>query len=261
MTPTPPAAATAGDTAAAAATRTAPGTPRAPRIGVTTYTEDASWRGWHRRACLVPQDFLHPLERAGALPVLLPGGGRAEAVDLAGWLDGLLLVGGPDIDPARYGMPRHAVTTGVEPARDGWELALLGAALDADLPVLGVCRGMQLLNVVRGGTLRQHITLPAGTPVHRPDGSSFGRVEVGMRRDRLPGAVLGPSLAVACHHHQAVDTLGAGLVATGWSEDGTVESIELTGRTFVLGTQWHPEVGADPRLFRAFVRAAGRRRC
>lgn len=231
---------------------------RAPRIGVTTYQEHASWRGWHRRASLVPRDFLTPLVDAGALPLLLPPhGGAAEAVDLAQWLDGLLLVGGPDVDPARYGEQREPGTIGVEPERDAWELALLRAVLDADIPILGVCRGMQLLNVARGGTLRQNIA----DPLHQPDGSRFGCIEVELAEDLLPGALLGSTTTVACYHHQAVDALGADLVVTGRSKDGTVESLQLAGREFVLGVQWHPEVGTDPLLFKAFVQAAGRRPC
>jgi len=233
---------------------------RAPRIGVTTYQEDASWRGWHRRASLVPRDFLDPLAAAGALPVLLPpDGGPAEAADLAGWLDGLLLVGGPDVDPARYGAEADPRTSGMQADRDSWELALLRAALDADLAVLGVCRGMQLLNVALGGTLCQHLDDP--DRAHQPAGSSFGTIGVELVETALPGALLGPATTVACYHHQAVEALGAGLVATGWSDDGTVESLQEPDRAFVLGIQWHPEVGTDSRLFKEFVRAAGRARC
>ena len=238
----------------------ADGPARTPRIGVTTYQEDASWRGWHRRASLTPRDFLDPLVSAGALPLLLPpDGGPAEAADLAGLLDGLLLVGGPDLDPARYGRPREADTTGVQPERDDWELALLAAALDADLPVLGVCRGMQVLNVVRGGTLRQDLADPG----HQPAGSTFGVTEVRMAGDLLPGTLLGQAATVACYHHQGVDRLGDGLVATGWSEDGTVESVQLPDRAFAVGIQWHPEVRPEfrSRLFAALVAAARRRAC
>lgn len=238
----------------------APATPaagtRSPRVGVTTYQEDASWRGWHRRASLVPRDFLDPVAAAGGLPLLLPpDGGRAEAADLVAVLDGLLLVGGPDVDPELYGRPREPGTSGVEPARDRWELALVRAALDADLPVLGVCRGLQLLNVACGGTLRQDLADPA----HQPDGCRFGRVDVRMSADLLPGTLLGTVATVPCYHHQAVDALGAGLVATGWSADGTVESVQLAGREFVVGMQWHPEVHADARVFAGFVGAAHRR--
>ncbi|PRY38862.1 gamma-glutamyl-gamma-aminobutyrate hydrolase family protein [Umezawaea tangerina] len=231
-------------------------TSRAPRIGVTTYQENASWRGWHRSASLVPRDFLSPLADAGALPLMLPpDGGPAEAADLAAWLDGLLLVGGPDVDPARYGARREEHTGGAERKRDEWELALLAAALDAGIPVLGVCRGMQLLNVVRGGTLRQDI----GKTDHQPEGSRFGSVVVTMVEDLMPGALIGPSTTVSCYHHQAVDVLGAGLVATGRSADGTVESLQLTDRDFVVGVQWHPEVGGDQSLFKAFATAAAGR--
>lgn len=232
---------------------------RTPRIGLTTYQEQASWRGWDRSASLVPRDFLDPLLAAGALPVLLPpAGGAAAAADLVGWLDGLLLVGGPDVEPARYGRAREADTGDAETARDEWELALLRAAIEVDLPIFGVCRGMQLLNVARGGTLKQEI----GEPVHQPAPNSFGRVEVSLAADRLPGSVLGALTTVACYHHQAVDRLGEGVDVTGWSEHGTVESLQLTGSTFALGVQWHPEVdSADARLFKSFVDAAGRFRC
>jgi putative glutamine amidotransferase len=239
--------------------RTSPGAAaRAPRIGVTTYQEDASWRGWHRRASLVPRDFLDPLADAGALPLLLPpDGGEAEAADLAGWLDGLLVVGGPDVDPAYYGMAREPSTTGVQTRRDAWELHLLRAALDAGIAILGICRGMQLLNVVQGGTLCQDI----GEPAHQPHGSCFGQIEVALAGARLPGSLLGSATTVDCYHHQGVEVLGTDVVATGWSADGTIESLELAERDFALGIQWHPEVGADRRLFSAFVRAAGRRAC
>ncbi len=227
---------------------------RAPRIGVTTYTEDASWRGWHRRASLVPRDYLEPLAGTGALPVLLPpDGGAAEAADLMRWLDALLLTGGPDVEPARYGRPPEPATCDVQPERDHWELALLRAALGARRPVLAVCRGMQVLNVARGGTLRQDIADRA----HQPDGCRFGHVPVELAAGQLPGALLGPATTTACYHHQAIDQLGAGLTATGWSADGTIESIQLDGHEFVVGVQWHPEALADGRLFKALVNAAG----
>jgi putative glutamine amidotransferase len=220
------------------------------RIGVTTYQEDASWRGWHRRASLVPRDFLDPLAAAGALPVLLPpDGGATDAADLAEWLDGLLLVGGPDIGPANYAGVPGPYTVGVQSERDTWEIALLRAALDAGISILGVCRGMQLLNVVRGGTLCQDIAAPA----HRPVGNRFGAVEVTLDPDRLPGALLGETATVPCYHHQGVGRLGTGLVATGWSRDGTVEAVQLTGRAFAVGVQWHPEAGQDDALFRSLI--------
>lgn len=240
------------------ATITGTGGGRAPRIGVTTYQEDASWRGWHRRASLVPRDFLDPLAAGGAVPLLLPpDGDAAAAAELMDWLDGLLLVGGPDVDPDRYGAPRQAGTSGVQPARDAWELALLHAALAADRAVLGVCRGMQLLNVALGGTLRQDL----GDPSHQPAGSRFGSVRVSFAADALPGTAVGATMTVPCYHHQAVDTPGAGLVVTGRSEDGTVESLQLPDRRFVVGVQWHPEVHPDRPLFAELVRAAGSVRC
>jgi len=231
---------------------------RAPRIGVTTYQEDASWRGWHRRASLVPRDFIDPLTATGAVPVLLPPvDDTAAATDLARWLDGVLLVGGPDVDPVLYDAPRDGRSAGVERARDDWELALLRAALAEGIAVLGVCRGMQLLNVACGGTLHQHIDAPE----HRPEGSAFGRVRVALEAGALPGVWLGTEITVDCYHHQAVDVLGTGVVVTGRSADGTVESLQVTGQKFAVGVQWHPEVGHDARLFKAFVAAAGGAMC
>lgn len=229
---------------------------RAPRIGVTTYQEDASWRGWNRRASLVPRDFLDPIAAAGGLPILLPpDGDRAAARDLVAWLDGLLLVGGPDVDPGRYGRERESGTGDAQGDRDSWEIALAEAALDADLAILGVCRGLQLLNVVCGGTLRQEI----GRPGHQPEGSKFGSVEVTLDERLMPGALMGAATEVSCYHHQGIERLGAGLVATGWCADGGVESVQHSTRDFVVGVQWHPEVGGDSRLFKAFVHAAGAR--
>jgi Predicted glutamine amidotransferases len=231
-----------------------------PKIGIVPYTEDASWRGWHRRASLVPTDCLEAVARAGGVPILLPAQWipthglpphriDSQAVDITAWIDGLLLVGGPDIDPAHYRQAREPETDGIQPERDAWELALLRAALAVGVPILGICRGMQLLNVVRGGTLRQQTT------GHRPVGATFEGMEIRLDVARLPGSTLGATTRGHCHHHQTVDVLGAGLVATAWSPEGIVEAIELAERPFTVGVQWHPEVGSDPRLFDALVRA------
>ncbi len=215
----------------------------AARIGITTYQEDASWRGWSRRACLVPVDFVEPVARAGGLPILLPPYGDAlAAAEVAAWIDGLLLVGGPDI--------------GDETRRDAWESALLNEALGADLPVLGVCRGMQLMNVVRGGDLIEDLRRDNELLVHQPAGNTFAANDIKLEAGQLPGKVIGDRVQSACYHHQAVATLGASVVPTGWSADGTVEALELIDRHFAVGVQWHPEVGPDSQLFDALVHAA-----
>lgn len=231
-----------------------------PVIGISTYEEAATWRGWHRQVSLVPTDFVAGVAEAGATPVLLPPfAGRAEAERVLLGIDGVLLVGGADIAPELYGSPRDARTGPPAPARDEWEAALIRVALDRDLPILGVCRGMQMLNVVRGGTLRQHLPSVVGTDDHQPDAPRFATNVVRLTPENLPGSVLGDRHRAACYHHQAIDTLGDGLIATGWASDGTIEAIVDTEHPFAVGVQWHPEVETDRRLFAALVAATDRR--
>ncbi|WP_406207928.1 gamma-glutamyl-gamma-aminobutyrate hydrolase family protein [Kitasatospora sp. NBC_01560] len=228
-----------------------PDGPPRPLIGITSYQDEAAWAVWHQRAALVPQTYVDAVSAAGGTPVLLPPqpGGAGRLLDV---LDGLVLAGGPDVDPARYGAAADPHTGPPHPARDDWELALLHGALERDLPLLGVCRGMQLLNVALGGTLRQH--LPERS--HRIVPARFVRHRVDVRPGTRAAAVLGPAAEVSCYHHQAVDRLGTGLHATAHSADGTVEALELPGRRFALGVQWHPETDPDdPRLFHALVTA------
>lgn len=232
-----------------------------PTVGITTYQEDASWRGWHRHASLVPTDFVAAVTAAGGVPVLLPPSGagpEAEAV-MAG-LDGLLLVGGADIDPALYGAEPGPWTGVPAPERDVWESALLRLAVESDRAVLGVCRGMQLMNVLYGGTLLAHLPERVGNDDHQPAEAAFASTRVTLRPDALPGSLLGAAYDLPCFHHQAVDTLGAGVVATGWSPDGVVETLTLAGPSFALGMQGHPEVGPCRPVFEAFVAAAAAHR-
>jgi gamma-glutamyl-gamma-aminobutyrate hydrolase PuuD len=227
-----------------------------PVLGITTYLESARWGFWDRAAALVPRSYLDAAVAAGGVPVLLPpaAGGAFDAVRA---IDGLLLSGGADVDPARYGeVPGpHAIT---RPDRDSWELELLHAALEQGRPVLAVCRGMQLLNVAFGGSLHQHLPDLVDSDDHLPVMGVFGRVDVRVAPDsRLAGIIGTVDLTVSCHHHQAVRELGAGLVASAWAVDGSVEAIEHPGHSFVLGVQWHPEEDvADVRLLGAFARAA-----
>ncbi|MFD8786409.1 gamma-glutamyl-gamma-aminobutyrate hydrolase family protein [Kitasatospora sp. NPDC059599] len=224
---------------------------RRPLIGITSYQDDAAWSVWNQRASLVPQTYVDAVVRAGGTPVLLPPqpGGADHLLDA---LDGLVLAGGPDIDPARYAADADPRTGPPHHARDGWESLLLHTALTRDLPVLGVCRGMQLLNVELGGTLLQH--LPDGN--HQIVPARYVRHRVTLVAGSRLAGLLGPTAEVSCYHHQAVDRLGAGLQVTARSADGTVEGIELTGQRFALGVQWHPEANPeDLRLFQALVAA------
>ncbi|WP_327072363.1 gamma-glutamyl-gamma-aminobutyrate hydrolase family protein [Kitasatospora purpeofusca] len=223
--------------------------PRRPLIGISTYQDDAAWSVWHQRAALLPQTYVDAVVRAGGTPVLLPPqpGGADHLLDA---LDGLVLAGGPDLDPAGYGADADPRTGPPHHARDDWESTLLRAALARDLPLLGVCRGMQLLNVELGGTLLQH--LPDGS--HQKVPAQFVRHRVEVADGSRLADVLGPDAEVSCYHHQAVDRLGRGLRPTARGADGTVEALELDGHRFALGVQWHPETDPDDlRLFRALT--------
>ena len=225
-----------------------------PLIGISTYREQARWGAWDLPAVLLPASYADAVAEAGGEPVLLPTGAvSAEAVRR---LDGLVLAGGADVDPARYGHPAGPHTTVLRPERDAAELAVLQAALSRDLPLLAICRGMQLLNVELGGDLLQHLPDIPGAGIHNPGAGLLAgrqvRTAPGTQLDRL----LGPTAAVDCHHHQALDRIAPGLTPSAWAEDGLVEAVEAAGRRFCLGVQWHPEASADRRLFEALVSAA-----
>jgi putative glutamine amidotransferase len=226
---------------------------RPPRIGVTTYRERAAWGVWDEAADLLPSSYSAAIRNSGGVVLLLPPGDPATAADLLDGLDGLVIAGGADVDPGRYRAGR-AVETGPPRAdRDDWELALIAAAMEVSLPLLGICRGMQVLNVALGGTLVQHLPHVVGHDGHCPSVGVHGRHDVAVRPDSRLGAVLDAHVEVATYHHQGVDRLGTDLVATGWSEDGTVEAIEHCGAGWVVGVQWHPEVHDGQTLFAAFV--------
>ena len=232
------------------------GSDRRPRIGLTTSLEPARYGVWSREAALLPRAYVDVVARVGGWPLLLPpvAGLGADVVDA---LDGLVLSGGGDVAPSRYGAAPHPRTGGTSDVRDAAEEALLRAALARDVPVLGVCRGMQVLNVTLGGTLVQHLPEVVGHDGHRPGPATFGRTRVRLDADSLVGRLLGDDVEVDCSHHQAVHVLSPELVAVGRAEDGTVEAVELRGPRFAVGVQWHPEVdGDDCRLFQALVDAA-----
>jgi gamma-glutamyl-gamma-aminobutyrate hydrolase PuuD len=226
-----------------------------PRIGATTYREPARWGVWDEPADLLPAAYANAIVAAGGLPVLLP----PVAAELAGaaldGVHGLLLAGGADVAPERYGAERDPKTGPPRADRDEWEIALVHAALARDLPVLAVCRGMQVLNVALGGDLIQHLPDEVGSDVHCPVVGRHGRhlVEVGANTELA--AVLGARTEIATYHHQAVRTLGSGLQATAWAADGVIEAVQLGGRAWVHGVQWHPEAHDGHALFTAFVAA------
>ncbi|GIH13662.1 gamma-glutamyl-gamma-aminobutyrate hydrolase family protein [Rugosimonospora africana] len=229
-----------------------------PVIGITCYVEDAAWGVWHTTAALLPYSYVRQVTAAGAQAVLLPyvaGQGPDDlGADLLGRLDGLLLAGGADVDPRRYGAPAHPSTVS-RPDRDAGELALLDAALRADLPVLGVCRGMQLLTVAAGGSLHQHLPEDCGHERHQPAPGRYGEHPVTVTEGSRLHAILGPAPRVNSYHHQAVADPGT-LAVTARADDGVIEALEDPARRFVLGVQWHPEELPDLRLFEALVAAA-----
>ena len=233
-----------------------------PLIGVSTYVAEAAWGSWARPAAVLPESYYELVGSAGGRPLLLPplrtaaGGPGFGAAEVIAALDGLVLTGGGDIDPAAYGETAGPDVGGVDPVRDGSEQALLAAALAADLPVLAICRGLQVLNTARGGTLHQHLPAVVGHDGHRLAPSVFGEVKVTTTPDSTAAAIFGASATVLCSHHQSIDRLGTGLTPTAWADDGVIEAVELLGPPFVLGVQWHPEEGGDQRPFAALVEAA-----
>lgn len=228
-----------------------------PLIGVSTYVvASARWGVWDLPATLLPAGYARLVREAGGAAVLLPPDAPECAASLVARLDAVVVAGGPDVDPARYGAERDPRTGPPAPERDGWEAALIGAALESGTPLLGICRGMQLLNVALGGTLTQHLGGHAG-----PDGATgvFGAHGVTPVAGTLYASVVPGPCDVPTYHHQAVDRLGAGLVASAHAADGTVEAVELPGPGWVLGVQWHPEMGDDARVMRALVAASAAR--
>ena len=227
-----------------------------PVVGITTYVEQAAWGHWNLEAALIPYDYVRGLERAGARVLLVPpdADGVEETLDA---LDGLLLSGGNDLDPAGYGAAAHPETGGTKPERDRGELALLEGALARDMPVLAVCRGFQVLNVARGGDLVQHLPEHVGHEEHRAVKGAFS--DHGVRVDEASrlGSLLGSEVpTVKSHHHQGIGRVGEGLRETAWADDGTLEAIEDPDKRFAVGVLWHPEAGDDARLFEALVAEA-----
>jgi putative glutamine amidotransferase len=213
-------------------------------------------------AAALPRAYIDAVVRAGGQPVIVND--ARDPKDLLTRVDALVLTGGPDVDPARYGETAHPSVYGVDTADDDFECTLTEAALVRSVPTLAICRGIQVLNVARGGTLYQHITDDPGVPAHGRPGEAGGarQHEVTLDKDSLVAEVMGKTQVTAsCHHHQAIAELGDGLRVVGRAKDGIVEALEIDG-AFLLAVQWHPEDTAadDPaqqRLFDALVKRAG----
>ena len=227
-----------------------------PVIGITTYVESATWGVWNDLpTTLVPHDYVAAVTLAGGRAVLIPP--DALDVDVLRVLDGLVLSGGSDLGSELYGAEPEPLTV-ARPERDSAEMLLVRAALDRDLPILGVCRGLQVLAVAAGGTLHQHVPDLVGHERHRPAPGVYGAHEARFAEGSRIATLMGDDTRVHCFHHQSIDDPGT-LTVTGWAEDGIPEAAEDPSHRFVLGVQWHPEVTRDKRLFGALVTAASQR--
>lgn len=234
-----------------------------PLIGLSSYVGPASWRSWRGvSAALVPHAYVDHVLAAGGIPVIVPPAATSTPEMLGALterLDGLILVGGTDLDPAGYGQARHPLTQLPAPERDAAESALLEAMRARRRPVLGICRGSQVMAVAAGGQLIQHLPDALGHEGHSPEPGVYGEHDVSISPDTRLHSILGPASRVSSYHHQGLAAY-PGYLATAWAPDGTVEAIEDPDLPFCIGVLWHPEVGADPRLFEALVRAATRQR-
>lgn len=221
-----------------------------PLIGITCYVDHARWGVWETQAALLPYGYVVAVQRAGGRAVLLPPCDDTAPETVAA-LDGIIFSGGPDLDPALYGAEPEPDIIATRTQRDSSEVALMKAALESRTPLLGICRGMQLLNVVLGGDLDQD--LPGILHLEQP--GQLARHDVTIAPDCSLGRLLGERAPVHSHHHQGLRQLGAGLTAVAWAEDGVVEGIEVH-KGSGIGVMWHPEVSEDRRLFEALVAEA-----
>ncbi|MFP5450780.1 MAG: gamma-glutamyl-gamma-aminobutyrate hydrolase family protein [Thermoleophilia bacterium] len=235
----------------------------APVIGICAALEPARWAVWDQPAALVPMNYIEHVQRAGGLALLIPPDPALteRPGEILDRVDALLLVGGPDVGADRYGAEPHPMAEPPVPLRDEVEIALVREARRRGMPMLGICRGMQVINVAGGGSLLQHLPHSHGSDEHRRQAGRFAGNEHGVRLDagsRVATAEGEAPAEVASHHHQAVDRVGDGFSVTGRAADGVIEAIESTNGSWQVGVQWHPEPDPDSRIIGALVDAARR---
>ena len=233
--------------------------PHRPIVGLTTYLQQARSGIWDVHASFLPGIYLEGVTLAGGIATLLPP--QPVDAEIAGQvldgIDGLIITGGRDVDPASYGHDPHPTTDEPDCNRDVWEFALITAALQRHLPVLGICRGAQVLNVALGGTLHQHLPDVLGHTRHQQGNAVFSTSTVRTIEGSKLAGLIGDTSDAQCYHHQAIHRLGDGLVVCARDTDGVVEAVEMPGHDFVLAVQWHPEETLDDlRLFAGLVEAA-----
>ena len=227
-----------------------------PRVGITSYLAEVRWgQVWQQMSAFIPQQYLDFVTAGGGVPILLPLMGEHVEVAVDG-IDALVLSGGPDVSPDRYGSVPGPDFEWADVRRDAWEFALVEAAMRRGIPVLAICRGMQVLNAARGGTLHQHLPSVVHNQDHRVSVGTFTWNGVRTVEGSRLASIVGSSVSVPCHHHQAVAELGASLLSSAVAGDGTVEAIEDPGSAFIVGVQWHPEEDTDYSLATALVEAA-----
>jgi putative glutamine amidotransferase len=229
-----------------------------PIIGITCYVEEAVRGVWKSMPhALLPYSYVTKVERAGGIAVLIPprlDGDAEMAREVLSRLDGLMLAGGADVEPRRYAAQPHPSIQQARPDRDAFELALAAVTRERDTPVLGICRGMQVMAVAAGGTLEQHLPDVVGHDEHSPSPGAYGSHSVRTVEGTTVRALLGEEVVIPSYHHQSVST-HPGYLPTAWAPDGTLEAMEHTASRFRLAVQWHPEAGPDDRLFSGFVKA------
>lgn len=230
-----------------------------PVIGITAYVERASWGHWvDVPGALVPHRYVRMVEDAGGIAVVIPPRPDTDdgvALEILRRLDGVVLAGGVDVAPELYADERHATVQASRPDRDTTELAIARATATLDLPLLGICRGMQVMAVAAGGVLEQHVPDRVGHDDHSPGPATYGSHPIRTVPGTRLAEILGEHTDVPSYHHQSVLT-HPGYEPSAWADDGTLEAMEDPDAPFRLAVQWHPEVGTDPRLFQALVAAA-----